>query len=154
MHKGRQYRQVLPHNLTPDMISRSAPVRLLGFFAFIYAGNPIEAISDISETLKVDLPTLSIQWRGKITYGAFEFAYLFQQRLFDHQEGINYQVAVIDNVGGLMRGEWQWTFDQPGWAEGTGGEFTMGTFIASASSGLFGEFDGVDWFPVHYHDEP
>src|SRR5436305_11017349 len=126
MHKGRQYRQVLPHNLTLDMIGFSAPVRLIAHFQFNYFGSFVDAFSDPTPTLAVDLPTLSIQWRGELDFGTFRFGFLIQQRIFEHLPGLYYRFVLIDNTGEMLQAQSRWQLGMPGWAQDIAGEFFFG----------------------------
>jgi hypothetical protein len=154
MHKGRQYRQVLPHNLTPDMIGFSAPVRLIAHFQFTYFNDFVDAFSDPTPVLTVDLPTLSIQWRGELVFGSFRFGFLIQQRIFEHEPGLFYRFVVVDNTGEMLQAETRWQLPTPGWAQDEAGEFFFGEQLSIVVTPAFGTLFGPGAFVVHYHDEP
>lgn len=153
MQKGRIYRQVLPHNLTIDSVHWSAPVRMQPIFEFYYGGNHLDIGGDVSETLAVDLPTMSIQWKGHAASGLLEFGWLVQQRLFDHLEGMFYRIVIIDNFGGMLDVEQHWTNNLPPWHNEANAGYFAGVVIAENYVGNFSRWQGCNLFCIPYSAE-
>jgi hypothetical protein len=153
MHKGRQWRQVLPRVLTPGCFNRGAPVRLILYAVWFYANDFFTAISEKSDTLDVDLTAARITWKGAMDVGSFHFGYRIEQSFQNHIPGYKTVIQLVDNIGGASVSEWHHQDDDEAWSASSFFLYQFGTLTNDVGSGLFGPVVHMAARAVTYHEE-
>lgn len=153
MHKGRNYRRILPPIIAGNMLTpgHGSPVRLTASFSFPWSGGRIVLEPAQSTRLRVINASGFIEWGWNLTAGVYDFSLNFQQLLQPNAPELKWDLAIVDTFGGI--GVWEWIGMIPqysytstilGWPPSTT-KFVNGFF-----------YDGPVFMqtrPVTYHEE-
>jgi hypothetical protein len=154
MHKGRNWRQVLPRIITPDYEVGGAPVFLAMEVDFIYAGGRLGINDEIFEPSDSSMDDGSIRWVLHFNRGAYNFKATFLQSIVNNVEGTHYQLLIEDEFASVLLVIWRRLSYQTSWHLTYAPPNICQFPVAQLSTGFFGR--SFDWRvrPIPYHEEP
>jgi len=154
VHRGRQYRQVLPRAITPDVTINGAPTRLRLDVLFIYEDVPVIDPTALSDVATVLLDQGTIRWDGDVHNAPRPITFVVKQSFQNHAPGYDTRIDLRDSTGHHLVADFHHDFGEPAWGLTTFPFYTFGHMVSQSATGSFGVLLDATGFPIHYHEEP
>lgn len=154
MQWGRKYRQIRPWALAENMPpTHKTPVAIKPSWNIIYSGvGLILGPGTQTHPPDVHLDKGSVLWQGQVSQGVYDFFWIIEQRLEDHNPNLIFTASLSDSVGSVMVESLLWLPGRNPW----GHPFGIGPFdlVTVGYSGFFQAGGLFNIFPRTYHEEP